>query len=203
MRLSQYFRAYNPQTGCCVSSCPANTGLSVVIDPPTCVACDTQSGLFFNPSVGTCTCLKGYYLDAIKTFQCYPCTALYCDVCSATTPAICTTCTTGAVLNTISSTCSCTTGYYATGTTCTVCPIACQTCSAPTGTCLSCVNADLRDLSKNCQCIDGYFHNNEVNCVKCSSTCATCQSASACLTCPINSNRVLQGNVCSCIPGYY
>ena len=39
-RLAQYARAYDPATGCCVTGCPANTGLNVVIDPPTCVACN-------------------------------------------------------------------------------------------------------------------------------------------------------------------
>ena len=157
----------------------------------------------FNPSNGTCTCLRGFYLDSTKTFQCYPCTALYCDICDTANPASCTTCAAGASRNALTNTCACSVGYYPTGTTCTVCPIACQTCSAPTGTCLTCVNADLRDINRNCICIDGYFDNKEVNCVKCSSTCATCSSAAACTTCLATNFRVLQGNVCLCIPGYY
>ena len=39
-RLAQYARAYDTATGCCVTSCPANSRLNVVIDPPTCVACN-------------------------------------------------------------------------------------------------------------------------------------------------------------------
>jgi hypothetical protein len=115
--LSQYLQAYDPNTGCCVSSCPANTGLDTTISPPTCVYCDSRAGLWYNPNNGTCTCLPGFYLDSTKTFQCYACSALYCSVCNPSNPAQCTTCATGALLsNTFN--CTCSSGYFVNGTTC-------------------------------------------------------------------------------------
>jgi len=201
--VSQYTQAYDPNTGCCVSSCPPNTGLDTTISPPTCVACDTQAGLFYNPNNGTCTCLPGFYLDSTKTFQCYACSALYCSVCNPLNPAQCTTCATGAVLNNATFTCTCSAGYFVNGSTCQQCPYNCQTCNSPTATCNSCVDATRRDITQNCRCISGFFDSGAVNCTACSSTCLTCTNGSACTTCNATLFRNLTGGVCGCQNGYY
>ena len=201
--VSQYTQAYDPNTGCCVSSCPPNTGLDTTISPPTCVACDTKAGLFYNPNNGTCTCLPGFYLDSSKTFQCYACSALYCSVCNPSNPAQCTTCATGAVLNNVTFTCTCSAGYFVNGSTCQQCPYNCQTCSSPTGACTSCVDATRRDITQNCRCISRFFDSGAVNCTACSSTCLTCTNGSACTSCNATLFRNLTGGVCACQNGYY
>jgi hypothetical protein len=201
--VSQYAQAYDPSTGCCVSSCPANTGLDTTITPPTCVACNTQAGLWYNPNNGTCTCLPGYYLDATKTFQCYACSALYCSTCNPLNPAQCTTCATGAILNTVTSTCTCSNGYFVNGTTCQQCPYSCQTCNSPTGACSSCVDATHRDITQNCKCITGLYDSGSVNCTACSATCLTCTNGSACTSCNASLFRNLTGGICACRNGYY
>lgn len=73
IRAYQYSNAYDPTTGCCPTNCPQQTGLDVQIDPPVCVYCNTNAGLIYSPDNGTCTCKPGFYLDASKTFQCFPC----------------------------------------------------------------------------------------------------------------------------------
>ncbi len=174
LRLTQYATAYDPTTGCCTPSCPLSTGLNVAIDPPTCVYCNTQAGLFFNPANGTCTCLSGFYLDATTTFQCYPCAALYCSECSATNPQSCTKCVNGATLNNITMTCTCGAGFFINGTTCQQCPNKCQNCSSPNGICTSCVDILRRTSAPNCDCIFGFFDSGNINCTVCSPTCLTC-----------------------------
>ncbi len=66
--LSQYLKAYDPSTGCCVSSCPIKTSLDTTIRPPTCVACNTKAGLYFDSKKKECVCLAGFYLDSTKAF---------------------------------------------------------------------------------------------------------------------------------------
>ncbi len=201
--LSQYLKAYDPSTGCCVTSCPTNTGLDTTIRPPTCVACNTQAGLFFNPNEGGCTCLPGFYLDSTKTFQCYKCSALYCSVCNATRPEQCITCVTGAVLG-VGNTCTCGAGYFVNGTTCQQCPYQCQTCSSPNGACTSCVNAIRRDITQNCKCVAGFFDSGAINCTACHPTCHTCTNGSSCTSCSAAAFRNLTtAGMCACMNGYY
>lgn len=201
--VSQYLQAYDPSTGCCVSSCPPSTGLDTTINPPTCVYCDSKAGLWYNPNNGTCTCVPGFYLDSTKTFQCYACSALYCSICNPANPAQCYTCATGAILNNATLTCTCSTGYFVNGTTCQQCPYSCQACNTPTGLCSSCVDALRRDITQNCRCITGFFDSGAVNCTACSATCLTCTNASACTSCNASLFRVLNGGICACRAGYY
>jgi hypothetical protein len=203
VRLFQYTAAYNPDTGCCPAFCPAQTGLNVQIDPPSCVSCNTNAGLVYNPNAGSCTCQTGFYLDPTKTFQCYSCSALYCSVCVATNPANCTTCATGAVRDNITATCSCSTGFFVNLTTCQQCPYQCQSCSAPTAACITCVDPLHRDISQNCKCITGFFDGGNVNCTACSQTCLTCTNATACTSCDASKFRNLTGGLCGCFVGYY
>lgn len=203
LRLFQFTNAYDPTTGCCPTGCPANTGLAVAINPPTCVYCNTNAGLFYNPNNGTCTCLSGYYLDSTKTFQCYPCSALYCSICNPLNPLQCTTCVTGAVLDNVTLSCTCGSGFFVNGTTCQKCPNACQNCSSPNGACTACVDPLHRDMTQNCKCIAGFYDSGAVNCSVCSSTCFTCTNSSACTSCDVTKFRNISGNLCNCMDGYY
>ena len=204
IHLTQYSHAYDPTTGCCRTACPSLTGVDVQINPPVCVYCNIQAGLIFNPNNATCTCRSGFYLDSTKTFQCFPCEALYCDTCEPTDPSKCTTCVTGANLNNVTLTCTCGNGYFINGTTCQQCPYSCQNCSSPSGTCTACVDPTHRDISQNCKCITGFYDIvGQVNCSSCSPTCLTCNESSSCLTCDSSAHRNLTGSVCACADGYY
>ena len=203
LKAYQYAAAYDPSTGCCVTSCPPLTGLNVAIDPPSCIYCNTNSGLIYNADAGTCTCKLGYYLEATKTFQCFPCSALYCDECLPSDPSKCTTCVTGAVHNPTSLQCTCGNGYFVNGTTCQQCPYPCANCTGPTGSCLACSDPVNRDPAQNCACINGFFDDGKAACAACSTTCQTCNSSTGCTTCDVNLHRNLTGSVCSCMTGYY
>lgn len=203
MRMYQYISAYDPTTGCCPSACPALTGLDVQNDPPVCIYCNTNAGLMYNPNNGTCTCKPTFYLDSTKTFQCYPCSALYCDVCLSADPTRCTTCVTGAVHNNVTLTCTCGNGFFVNGTVCQQCPYECQNCSSPTGACIACVDSVHRDINQGCGCITGFYDNGGANCSACSQTCLTCTVSTSCSACDATRFRNLTGSVCSCMNGYY
>jgi hypothetical protein len=203
IKLFQYKNAYDPTTGCCPTSCPPQTGLDVQNNPPVCIYCNTQAGLAYNPNNGTCTCISGFYLDTTKTFQCYPCSALYCENCLSTNPSKCTACVIGGILDNVTLTCSCGNGFFVNGTTCQKCPYQCQNCSSPNGACISCVDPTRRDIAQSCRCIAGFFDSGSVNCSACSPTCLTCTNSSACTSCDATRFRNLTGTVCSCMNGYY
>ena len=198
-----YSNTYDPTTGCCPTACPAKTGLDVQIDPPSCVYCDINAGLVYNPNNGTCSCSPGNYLDASKTFQCFPCSALYCDICNPNDPSKCWTCATGGVLDNVTYTCTCGAGYFVNSTKCQQCPYQCQTCSSPDGACTSCVDPTHRDISQECKCITGFFDDGTANCSDCSPTCLTCNDSTTCETCDPAKFRNKSGNVCPCMAGYY
>ncbi len=203
LRLYQYSNAYDPTTGCCPTTCPTLTGLDVQANPPVCIYCNTQAGLVYSPNNGTCTCMSGFYLDTTKTFQCYICSALYCSICIPTNPAKCTTCVVGAVLDNVTLTCTCGSGFFVNGTKCQACPYQCQNCSSPNGGCTACVDSTHRDITQNCKCITGLFDIGSVNCSLCSQTCLTCTNSSACTSCDSTKFRNLTGAICSCMNGYY
>ena len=202
-RAFQYSNSYDPSTGCCPTECPAQTGLDVQIDPPSCIYCNTAANLVYNATSGSCGCNVGFYLDASKTFACFPCSALYCDVCMPSDPTKCLTCSVGATHDNTTLQCTCGTGYFVNGTTCQACPYQCQTCNSPTGTCASCVDSTNRDINQNCACVTGMFDSGSVNCTSCSSTCLNCTTASTCAACDAAKFRVLNGTVCNCMAGYY
>jgi len=116
--VTNYISAYDPNTGCCVSNCPAESGLDVNLPVPVCVSCNTKIGLYYNPVNQTCTCLSGYYQDFLFSQQCYLCSALYCSICNPLSPSQCYTCAPGAILDPIAQSCTCGTGYYINGTRC-------------------------------------------------------------------------------------
>ena len=202
-RAFQYSNSYDPSTGCCPTECPTQTGLDVQIDPPSCIYCNTAANLVYNATSGSCGCNVGFYLDASKTFACFPCSALYCDVCMPSDPTKCLTCSVGATHDNTTLQCTCGAGYFVNGTTCQACPYQCQTCNSPTGTCATCVDSANRDINQNCACVTGMFDSGSVNCTSCSSTCLNCTSASTCAACDAAKFRVLNGTVCNCMAGYY
>lgn len=199
--LYEFQLVYDPITECCVGSCPVNTGLNVNNAPATCVKCDTSKGLYYNPSTSSCSCITGYYLDANLQFQCFPCQGPFCATCDPTATTKCLTCITGALLNTLNSSCACTTGYFVNGSICSPCPAKCATCASST-TCTVCSDAT-RDPNNNCSCLRGFYDAGVAQCAPCSPSCYSCNNSQTCIQCDPRLRRIISDNVCICANGYY
>lgn len=199
--LFEFQKVYDPVTQCCVSSCPTMTGLDVTVTPAVCVVCDQTLGLQYDPASGSCICKSTYYSDPNLQFQCFPCQTSLCSTCSASATTKCLTCVTGGILNSLTQTCSCATGFYQINNTCTTCPAKCASCSVST-VCTLCADKN-RDILNNCSCITGYYDSGIDICQKCNPSCATCANLTTCLTCDPRKFRQLIGGVCGCQNGFY
>jgi hypothetical protein len=91
---------YDATNGCCALKCPAQTGINLSSNPPSCVDCNALAGLYFDSTSNQCRCLSGYYLISGSTQNCAPCTATLCATCRPDSPYRCLTCVMGATLNT-------------------------------------------------------------------------------------------------------
>lgn len=103
-----------------------------------------------------CTlCRNGFYLNSVNTCSACPNS---CDICSFNAVLgrpVCSTCTNGYFLSSISNNCS-------------ACSADCAICNDQ-NTCVS--------------CSDGYYLTQDNTCLKCNSGCARCQSANTCSAC--------------------
>ncbi len=185
LEVSSVFDSVNQ---CCASSCPSGTGLNVKANPYTCVSCNSSSGQFYNPVTAQCECSSGYYLLSTLNQVCTPCQAPLCAVCNPQAPSVCQTCLSGAQLQWTGE-CICNSGLVAVNNSCTSCSHKCSGCDS-TGKCLSCSDSK-RDLTKSCNCIDGFYDNLQSTCLACNSNCKTCSSSNVCTSCEIAENKRL------------
>ncbi len=146
---------YDPITQCCISECPARSGLDVSVTPPSCLSCDSSKGLVYDASTSSCKCRSGFYINSLLQSQCFPCTAALCSVCNSNNAANCTTCINGGLLDTVKNNCTCNKGYYQVDNSCPQCPHRCGTCSVQS-TCETCSDSR-RNINNNCSCIVGFF----------------------------------------------
>ena len=197
----EFQQVYDPTTQCCVSKCPAQSGLDVSVTPAACVTCDISKGLTYDPATASCKCADGFYLSDKLGFQCFPCETKLCAVCNPTNPKICSTCLVGASLNFFDNTCACSDGFYENNGTCNKCAAKCATCKVAS-TCDTCADVN-RDINNNCSCIAGYYDAGVDKCALCNPSCATCSSATACVTCDARKFRALKDSVCVCQDGYF
>lgn len=150
----------------------------------------------------TCSeCDGGYYLDT-GTFRCKSCNVVGCQVCGATSPSVCISCSLGYYLTgttctacaqngclecTAAATCvRCDSGYYLSGSTCSSCKPTINACS-------KCVNATVCT-----QCDSTYYLNSSNLCSPCSSTldsCEICSSSTSCTVC--SSGYYSAGGICT------
>lgn len=192
---------YDPVAECCVTACPSNTGLNVLVAPAVCVYCDASVGLVYNPADNNCTCISGYFLNPVLQSQCFPCQAPLCDVCQTANSVQCITCINGATFNPLNNSCSCSAGFYQVNNTCVACPASCATCLTGSS-CLTCSDPT-RIFASNCSCMIGYYDAGVAVCAKCSPSCATCNSSQTCLSCDARLFRTISGGACICANGYY
>jgi hypothetical protein len=208
LTVTQYSSAYDPKTDCCVTTCPANSGVNlgtpgtVPPPPPTCIQC--TAGLVYNSVTKSCQCQTGYYpvtQDRTNQTQCFPCFAQLCQTCTAAIRTVCATCVTGAAFDS-NSVCNCLTGFYQNGALCTACPVKCLTCT--TGSvCSACSDNTTRSFNDSCNCLTGFFDAGVAVCSTCPTLCKTCSSATNCTTCFDENNRTLINGQCVCKTGFY
>lgn len=99
LTLVQFDVIYDATQGCCSASCPAQSGINLNSNPPSCVNCNAQVGLYFDSTSNQCKCSSGYYLVPGTSQTCAPCTATLCASCRPDGPYRCLTCVIGATLN--------------------------------------------------------------------------------------------------------
>lgn len=205
LAVTQLSTAYNPATDCCVQSCPVNSGVSLGINlnPPTCVAC--TAGLVYNSATRACQCQTGFYpVTQLQTnqVQCFPCLAPLCQACTNLTRTVCTSCVSGAAVNTTTKVCTCLTGFFQNGSLCNPCPYKCGSCS--TGSvCTTCSDNTTRASNDSCNCLLGLYDAGVAVCSACPSLCRTCSSATNCISCFTSNNRALNNGQCVCNTGFY
>jgi len=191
--LTKYSLAYDPASDCCVTQCPPNNGINLgfinnpppnppVIVIPSCVPC--TAGLIYNSAIGQCQCQTGYYSVTQSTgiVQCFPCFAPLCQSCLAATNTVCSSCVSGAAVNTTTNLCQCITGFFQNGSSCAPCPYQCGAC-AVLSVCSNCSDPITRSLDNGCACNPGFYDAGVAQCSACPILCKTCSSATTCTTC--------------------
>lgn len=169
-----------------MSACLACTTIHAACQsctPTGCQICDTANN--WSPFNGTCQCQTGFYFD-VSSQTCILCTTLnpLCTICNQ--------------ISTINSCTACTTGSYASGTSCLTCSSAfngCQQCTNDGSSCTVCDSSLFLQVNgTQCSCQSGYAQNSTLQCIACSTMdplCATCYDNSGILAC------------LSCNSGYY
>ena len=205
LTVTQYSLVYNPATDCCVTQCPANSGINLGIATPTLPACVTcNAGLVYNSVTGQCQCQTGYYsvLTAnTNQTQCFPCFAQLCQTCASTSNTVCSSCVSGAAFNS-NNICNCLSGYYQNGSLCNACPYKCANCTNA-NVCTTCSDAATRNFNDSCNCLTGFYDAGVAACASCPSLCKTCSSATNCTSCFTENNRVLNNGLCVCATGWF
>ena len=205
LTVTQYSLVYNPATDCCVTSCPANSGINLGLSVPTLPACvNCSAGLVYNSVTGQCQCQTGFYsVLAANTnqTQCFPCFAQLCQTCAATSNTVCSSCVSGAAFN-ANNVCTCLGGYYQNISLCNACPYKCANCTNA-NVCTTCSDNTTRNFNDNCNCLTGFYDAGVAVCPTCPVLCKTCSSATNCTSCFTENNRVLNNGLCVCATGYF
>ncbi|CAD8137831.1 unnamed protein product [Paramecium octaurelia] len=164
-----------------------------------CTSCDIDSKRIDQSIIHKCPCISGFYQD--EGYICQKC-HIKCQSCVIESDK-CLSCNIALNANrkTLSGQCDCKEGYYDDGTQiqCQKCNFKCKTCVLEANYCQICQNK-LRMNPPTCNCIDGYYEDEQFTCQICSTQCNTCEfEPSNCLTCK-------PGRIdidCKCIDGYF
>ncbi len=196
---------YNPVSDCCAAQCPAGSQINFASSPPSCINCQGDNTLVFNPISNNCQCKVGYYniLSGTGTGQivCFPCIASLCSTCTADSLNTCTACVVGASFN-ASNICNCNAGFYQANGTCVACSNKCSGCSTG-GVCNTCADTVNRIFSQNCACVAGFYDDGSSLCKACNPLCLTCTNSSSCSSCVTSNNRTLINGQCVCASHFY
>ncbi|CAD8108395.1 unnamed protein product [Paramecium sonneborni] len=164
-----------------------------------CTSCDIDSKRVDQSIIHKCPCIVGFYEDQNKICQkCH----IKCQTC-INQSGQCLSCKVflNSNRNNLSDLCNCKQGYYDDGTQiqCQKCNFKCQTCENEENNCLVCQNS-IRVNPPSCNCMDGYYEDEQQICQICASQCHTCiLQESNCLIC--REGRI--GKDCRCFDGYF
>ncbi|CAD8173398.1 unnamed protein product [Paramecium pentaurelia] len=164
-----------------------------------CTSCDINSKRIDQSIIHKCPCITGFYQDENKNCQkCH----IKCQTCINQNDQ-CLSCNFKLNSNrmSLSDKCNCKEGYFDDGIQliCQQCNLKCKTCVNETNNCQICQNS-IRINPPICNCMDGYYEDEQLTCQICSSQCNTCiLEPSNCLTC--KPGRI--DNDCKCIDGYF
>ncbi|CAD8125277.1 unnamed protein product [Paramecium sonneborni] len=164
-----------------------------------CTTCDTNSKRIDQSIIHICPCIIGFYQD--QNSNCQKC-HIKCQTCINQFDQ-CLSCQFQLDSNRLSifGQCNCKEGYFDDGIQlhCQKCHFKCKLCLNKSNNCQICSNVK-RISPPTCNCIDGYYEDEQFICQACSSKCNTCQtSPSNCLSC--SPGRM--GIECKCVDGYY
>lgn len=197
---------YNSLTNVC-TACPSGNLICPYAASSGCLSYSDTTSATSNFNCDVCF-VAGTYLSSTGT--CLPCNS-NCATCVGSSAAQCLTCPAGTSLSGASgsSTCLCPSGYYPnpSASSCTVCNVACLTCSGGASSdCTSCYpQAQLSSGSSSaCVCSDGtYTPTTPAVCVPCDLSCLTCTAAgpTGCITCFPNAHK--SAGTCVCDNGFY
>ncbi|CAD8151299.1 unnamed protein product [Paramecium octaurelia] len=164
-----------------------------------CTSCDTNQNRIDQSIIHKCPCITGFYED--QNQNCQKC-HIKCQSCVNESDQ-CLSCK--IQLNSkrlaLSQQCNCQEGYFDDGTQlkCQPCSFKCKTCQIEENNCQLC-SLIIRINPPTCNCMDGYYEDEQFMCLSCASQCSTCIiEADNCLSC--NQGRI--GKDCSCIDGYF
>ncbi|CAD8203896.1 unnamed protein product [Paramecium pentaurelia] len=164
-----------------------------------CTSCDINQKRIDQSIIYRCPCITGFYSDENKICQkCH----IKCASCLNQNDH-CLSCKFLPNNNryTLSQNCDCKSGYYDDGIQlqCQQCNPRCKTCLNTSIYCQTCFDS-LRFNPPQCDCINGYFENEQKQCQPCNHECNTCINESQnCLTC--KPGRIT--NQCICQEGYF
>ena len=94
-------------------------------------------------------------------------------------------------------TCTCSSGKYMNGSSCSSCTSPCATCSGSATNCSTCSGSNR--TPPTCACDTGYY-NNSGTCTTCPNPCSACSSATVCSTCKDALMTIVSG-MCTCPNG--
>ncbi|CAD8194869.1 unnamed protein product [Paramecium octaurelia] len=164
-----------------------------------CTSCDIDAKRIDQSIIHKCPCISGFYQD--QEYICQKC-HIKCQSCVNQSDK-CLSCNFALNANRkpLSGQCDCKEGYFDDGTQiqCQKCNFNCKTCVLSANNCQICQNK-LRTNPPTCNCIDGYYEDEQFTCQICSTQCNTCEFE------PSNSLTCKPGRIdkdCKCIDGYF
>ncbi|CAK67807.1 unnamed protein product (macronuclear) [Paramecium tetraurelia] len=164
-----------------------------------CTSCDLNQKRIDKSIQKKCPCITGFFED--QNQNCQKCHIKCYDCINSSETCISCNYQVNSHRHSLSYQCNCKDGYYDDGTQiqCQKCSYQCKMCLNASTNCSTCSNS-FRSNPPLCNCIDGYFEDQQQTCQPCEYQCGTCITNPAyCLSC--KPDRI--GPTCECSDGYF